>query len=244
MRERTYRIEKNDFDSGLIATKVGDLILSDCNNLKEEDGIEFANYAHKNNYSLVYLKTTVPVKLKGFTHVGVIKKLTSTADVILDKVSKVQSKFLTRFIEDKDWVSIEELLYNAPPTRYSNDKNLTKEQVVKHKLAIFKHLTKLNPNLALAALSRSNELIGIHFLKLGENNDLVMQEIHVKPAYQIGFVSLQLVKENLNTACNSTKIKSVVTRVYEDNAKSIIFFKHLGFIEEGNKEFYYHLWLN
>ena len=238
-----FKIEDNLFDSGIIAPKVGNLVLEDYSDIDREDGSLIANHAKKENYSFIALGTETPVDLEGFVPMGVIHELEAKVSNAWENICNIPDMFNIRPLTGSDWNQVKELMDVYPPNRYSKDSNLKIEQVINHKLAILKHLAKNYPPYALGAFSKQNELLGFHFLRLGDDDIMFLQELLVKPNYRVGFVSLQLVKENLNTVMKNTKIKCLATRVYEDNHVSINFFNKLGFVKVRKKEYYYHMWI-
>ena len=127
--------------------------------------------------------------------------------------------------------------------RYSKDSHLTKETVLYHKQLILKHLAANFPKHSLGLFSKDEELAGFHFSRF--NSDLFyLQELLVKPKYRIGFASLQLVRDNVKTILETTQVKSLATRFYDDNLASANFFAKLGFTKLRKKEYCYHMWLN
>ena len=238
-----FKIEDNLFDSGIIAPKVGNLVLEDCKNVHEGDGKLVRDCAREKKYSLITLGIETPVELDGFEHFGIIQEIEAKTDNVWKNVCNIPTKFNVRPIGDSDWEQVKELLYTYPPTRYSKDPNVTFEQVVMHKLSILKHLAKKYPKYAIGAFSKQDELIGFHFLRLTGADFLFLQELLVKPDYRVGFVSLQLVKENLSAVINDIGVKCLATRVYEDNNVSRNFFSKLGFLSLKKKEYYYHMWV-
>ena len=87
-------------------------------------------------------------------------------------------------------------------------------------------------------------MIGAHFAEINELEKIYTPyEIVVHPTYRASFVSVNLLRYNLesferDTNCVDYKIK---TRIYEDNAGSIHMFKRLGFKQTGER-FYYNFW--
>ncbi len=237
-----FKIEGNVFDSGIIAPKVGNLIFEDFSDIKLEDGEEIANVARDSGFKLVTLGAEKPVKLSGFTHMGIIREVEADAENVWERIKNISNIFNVRSLGNNDWNHVKELLKIYPSNRYSNDSNLKPEQVIIHKLAILKHLAEQFPDYSLGLFSKENELMGFHFLRLFPDT-VYLQELLVKPNYRVGFASLQLVKNNLELIIKNTKTKKLATRVYEDNNISINFFTKLGFGKLRKKEYYYHMWI-
>lgn len=237
-----FKLEENLFDSGIIAPKVGNLILENYRSLQDNDSDRIVHYARSNNYNLVTLAAEELLDLKDFVHFGTIYEVEADFTDVWDCIKDIPERFYIRQINESDWLHIKKLLYTYPPTRYSKDPNVTMEQVVVHKLNILKHLADKYPKYALGAFSSNDELIGFHFLRV-LNNIILLQELLVNPGYRIGFVSLQLVKENLKIIRANSDLQRLATRVYEDNKTSINFFTKLKFLQLKKKEHYYHMWV-
>ncbi len=237
-----FKIDENLFDSGIIAPKVGTLTLENYKDLKSDDSAPIVNHARNNKYNLITLGVESPVALKNFIYLGTIYEIQANLIDVWNTVKDIPSRFYVRKLNDSDWAPIKELLNLYPPTRYSRDPNVTMEQVVVHKLKILQYLAGQYPDYSLGAFSKDNELIGFHFLKLLEDK-VFLQELLVKPNSRVGFVSLQLVKENLDRVKKNTNVNYLTTRVYEDNEISMNFFTKLRFVDCKKKEHYYHMWV-
>ena len=237
-----FEIKENQFDSGIIAPKVGELIIDDLSNIKKEDGREIKSCAKENGFNLVVLSSSSPVNLEEFSHLGVINEIEADINDVWNNLEKIPSMFNVRSLSALDWDEVKELLDIYPPNRYSKDPNLPKKLVEDHKLNILKLLAKNFPQYSLGLFSKENELVGFHFLRLVDSSSIYLQELLVRERYRVGFASLQLVKENIKLIKEDSNAKNLITRVYDDNNTSMSFFSRLGFKKLRKKEFYYHLW--
>ncbi len=238
-----FKIEENAFDTGVIAPRVGNLLLENYKFLKKDDEKEIVDFAKRNNYNLILLNSNEPIDLSSFLHVGTIYEVEASINDVWKNLENIPVLFKTKELSGADWTQVEELLDIYPPNRYSKDPKLTKEKVLTHKSLILKHLAKNFPKYSLGLFSKESELVGFHFSRAVDSDLLFLQELLVSPKYRVGFASLQLVKDNLKIIMENTSIKSLATRFYNDNSASMSFFTKLGFKKLRKKEYCYHLWL-
>lgn len=240
-----FRIETNEFDSSTLVPKAGNLVFDNGQEIITEQLIDdIKDNAKKEQYNFLSFKYNKEINLKEPDFVGITYELSANIEDVFYKLKPFTGKFKIRKIVDSDWDQIYKLLNFASNTRFSNDKKLDREKVKNHKTLIFKHLVKNFPDYSLAALGQNNEIVGVHFLRILNSSKVYLQEILIKPEYRIGFVSLQLVKENIDRIYKDKISRDIYTKIYADNSQSLKFFHKIGFTKLLSKEYHYHLWIS
>ena len=238
-----YYLEDSEFDSGLLAAKVGRLHIDKPCTARSRDGLLIMEEARQKGYDLLILRSDEPVSMSGFNMVGIIDILEGRLNVVRERTGKTGGRFEIRPMEDRDWEWIRKLLPYGSPTRFSNDSRLTQDQVRKHKMALLHSSVKRGREFSLVALSNQKELIGYQFSYIAENT-FVLYDLLIAPHFRTGFAAFELISENIKRLDNSlSPVEVVTTKIYSDNDNSTRLFNQIGLYATSKREFHYHLWI-
>lgn len=236
-----FRLDPNDFDSGLLADKVGFLRLAEQGTGDGGLAARVQAAAKQQGYDLVMFRSHEPRPLDGFVHVGTTDEYSGALTSVLVQLNRSQHFDIAR-VSDRHWPQVEHLLEHAAPTRFGRDPNLTPAIVRRHKLANVKARYNASPECTLIALSAARGALGFQCSYVA-GRVVTLYELVTAPVALRGVVAAELLASNLLALrARHPDVDRIVTTVYEDNAASIAFFSDLGLRRAGVRHYHYHLW--
>lgn len=136
------------------------------------------------------------------------------------------------------------MLTDTPPTRFGNDRRLTRAQVIEHKLALLQEYARREPTLAIVAEVGDGSIGGFQVSRIS-NDEFDFYELCVAPRYRRGLLATRLLRTNLERLLKlRPQAERIITHIYDDNETSIRFFTRLGFTATGESEHWYHGWFD
>ena len=233
-----YKIEESLFDNGILAQKVGKLIIPQEDEFFSEKFESTIAKARLIGYNLILFKSKKPnLYLKKY-YLDHTKTFFIIKDKLFSRIGDLKKIHDISISFDNNWDEIENLTAQAPFTRFDMDKNINRAVVIKHKIKLLKDLHNNNPDNCFIIKNKEEKIIGYHFASIS-NDKLILKDIIIDENYRNGFAAIQLINENLN----NKKIKKVETKIYNSNRNSLNFFKKLGFKDLYLDEHYFHIWL-
>jgi ribosomal protein S18 acetylase RimI-like enzyme len=232
------------FDSGMIAPRVGSIILGESETLREEDVPSLTDAAAEEHFDLVWVQASSRLNTQLLDYRGTLVEMAGRREDVLSRARLADQRYGIRTLQSEtDWLDVERLLAFAAATRFSTDAHVSQAQFRQHKLALLKsHVQNRYGEVALAY--SSGQPLGYQCTSL-EDDSVNLYEIAVDTAFRRGFAGLNLVRYNLDRfALTHPDAERVVARIYEDNVPSLRFFEHLGLRATGRLLHYYHLWGN
>lgn len=236
-----FRLERNVFDSGVLAPNVGILRHDDATALLPHDGGEIADAGRRAGYDLITLASSRPMSLDGFVYLGTTEEYATTvAD--LDRHLPRSDHFLLEHVDAGGWAAVELLLDHGAPTRFRRDEKLTPDTATRHKMINIKARAARSPEYSVLARSRSGEPLGFQ-CSFVQDRTFVVYELMIGSRAARGVIASELLRENVNALRrHQPAIEAVMALVYTDNTESIAFLTGLGFQATGRLTSHYHLW--
>ena len=236
-----FWIERNVFDSGVLAPNVGMLRHEDATTLLPHDGREIADAGRRAGYDLIMLASSRPVSLDGFVHLGTTEEYATTVADMERRLPR-SDHFLLEQVDAGGWAAVETLLDYGAPTRFRRDTKLTRETAARHKMINIKARAAPSPEFTVLARSRSGEPLGF-LCAFVRDRTFVLYELMIGPHAARGVIAGELLRENVNALRRRQPgIEKVIALVYTDNTESIAFFTRLGLRSTGRLTSHYHLW--
>lgn len=227
-----------EFDSGLIAPKVGMFCLEEGSDYLDSNIIKKIK---KEEYNLVYLKSKFPLNTKAFNFFGSLDTYevgkSRFIEIIKNGENEEVSKMIFNF-DGQSWPEIEKLLKFSSPTRFRKDKKISSSAAVAQKLKSLKKYQNEFPN--LFKVIKDEE--GIHGLVCCyiENSRLNLYEVILDDSkltpMVLGPLYIAITEEE-----SVDRLELIRTQIYAENYDMIRFCKRLGFYKV-DSDFYYHYW--
>ena len=237
-----FEINQNDFDSGLLAPKVGVVAFKNQNdvNASAEDVVLAA--AHRLDFDLLYWKLPKKFPLRHFYHTGELISFVGSFEEAILKMKRFTNRFHIGEVNASDWSEIEDLLQHSSKTRFSLDPKISTDLAVRHKMKLLKKYAEMHPNFFLKANDEQGRVVGIQ-LSYPSEDSFNLYEIVIDPAYRTGFLAFALLAENLVRAESLKKQATFLkTKIYAANVNSRRLFQYLGLKADEEVEHWYHYW--
>lgn len=239
---RRFTISTNDFDSGLIAAKVGNVVLAGETTLDPKLEDQIASEARCAGYDLLYLQARVQQSLRLFVGVGVMSEYTAPIGLVAARLGAPGRRGRVREIRDQDWDVLTNLLIQTPPTRFRLDPRITQQVASQHKRKLLETYCSRYPRYSLVAVNEANRPLGFQ-ISFPCERQLLFYDISIAPEARRGFLAVSLLAENVvRIMKDHPSLERVITRIYNHNVPSHVFFKQLG-LEAGPASYWYHAWI-
>jgi len=235
MAGNLFEIKENLFDSGLLASKVGEVILPSTFLAVEDD---IAKLARDENYDLIYLSSNKYLELKKFRHMGTLISLETDIDAFQKKLINLPDKYILKDFSSNKWHLIKKSIPNLWASRFSRDENISSKSYQDHKLKLIKHYYNKFPTIFKIAESRGE--LDAFLLSYLSDEDLIYYEGFITPKFRTGLLGASLLKHTVAEG-KIRGAKRVKTKLYSDNIRFLKTYMGLGF-KEIERKYYFHFW--
>jgi ribosomal protein S18 acetylase RimI-like enzyme len=231
------------FDSGKLAPRVGNIILTDAETVTDDIAAELIDHAAADDFDLVWIESPARLETSRLDYRGTIIEVQGDRDTVRASLPPGDISCEVRPLEtDSDWRTLEELMRFAAASRFTTDPGIPTAAFRTHKLALLRAHVENRQGVVSIAWSAEGSAVGYTCTSIQDQTAYVY-DLAVDPGFRRGSVGRTLLRHNLERFTRThPEIRRYVTRIYEDNIPCLRLFWNLGYVNTGRLFHYYHCW--
>lgn len=242
---RTLRAHLQPFDSGKLAPRVGNVVLSEGETIDDDAVAGMIESAAADDFDFVWIESRTKLDTTLLDYRGTIVELQGDRDEALSKINIPGTQCACRPLEiDSDGVIFEQLLRFAAESRFTTDPRISDAAFRQHKLALLQgHIANRQGVITFAYWPDDPARpIGYTCTSINEQAAHVY-DLSVDPDFQRANVARTLLVSSLTRfASLHPEIRRFMARIYDDNIPCLRLMRSIGFADTGRLFHYYHCW--